>query len=76
MTTKKTKTTGSKVWSIAKPVLTLGLSLLIGGLSKKTGKFEEVTNVVGNEVVNQVIDSVDNVIQESDNDVKKVQKKR
>lgn len=63
MKAKKKRSFLSSVWSVAKPVLTLGISLLVANLSKKTGAFEDVTTVVGNGLGNEVIEQIDEAIE-------------
>lgn len=62
MSNQHKKSFWSSLWKLAKPVLTLGISLIVGSLAKKTGQFEEVTNVLGNGVGQEVLEQVDSLL--------------
>lgn len=66
MKSKKHRSILASFWAVAKPVLTLGISLIVANLSKKTGAFEEVTTVVGNGIGSEVIEQIDDVIERAE----------
>lgn len=77
MKSKKHRSFLASIWAVAKPVLTLGISLIVANLSKKTGAFEEVTTVVGNGIGGEVIEQIDDAIERAEDKAHKaVENKR
>jgi len=76
MKSKKHRSFLSALWSITKPVATLGISVLVASLSKKTGSFQEVTNVVGNGLGAEVLEQIDEAVENVDKETKKKSKNK
>lgn len=76
MKSKKKSSFLSSLWRIAKPVATLGISVLVASLSKKTGSFQEVTNVVGNGLGAEVIEQIDEAVESADSARSKKRKEK
>ena len=53
------------LWSISRPILTLGLSLIINNVAKKTGPFENAVNEAGTQLENSVLETVENSVNDS-----------
>lgn len=60
----KTKTFFSRMWKIAKPIIVFVATLGISSVASKTGAAKDVVNNVGNEVLNEVEELVDDILKE------------
>jgi len=54
-----------KLWRIAKPVVTLGLSLFIGQVTKTTDPLSTAVKKAGTDLSDTVIEEVDSLINQS-----------
>jgi hypothetical protein len=66
MKSNQKKSFWASLWRILRPVATLGISLLVGSLSKKSGTFEDVVNIAGTGVGEEVLQVIDDTVK-SDN---------
>ncbi len=52
-------------WSILKPFLTLGLSLLVGFIASKSGANKEVVQTIGTAVSSEVVSEFDELLNDT-----------
>lgn len=55
-----------KIWQIARPVLTLGLSVGINAASKSAGRLDQVAQATGEMVKNSLINAVSETVEDFD----------
>jgi len=52
----------TQIWRFLKPILTLGLSLLVGSIARRDPSNSDVIKVVGSAVSSEVVDEIDTIL--------------